>query len=77
MQALLSGINGPILNLTALHLASDELIEDPSAIMNIYANTVSVLLDAGPVVAKMTTVLDFSSGELVVVREGAGLVPNL
>ncbi len=77
VEALISRLDSPLLNFTALHLNEQELIESPALIEDIYSNSISILLDVGPVPARHTTVIDFSSGEAVVVREGAGSITNL
>ncbi len=75
--AILNKMESPLLNFSALHLNEEELIESPALIEDIYSNYISVLLDIGPVPALHTTVVDFSSGETVIVRQGAGDVSNL
>lgn len=75
--ALLSKLDSPLLNFSALHLDEQELLESPAIIEDIYSNSISVLLDVGPVRAQQTTVVDFSSGQAVVIREGAGDTANL
>jgi len=77
VEALLAKLESPILNFSALHLHEQELIESPAIIEDIYSNMISVLLDIGPVLASHTTVVDFSSGVAVIVREGAGSIADL
>lgn len=77
VDALLAKLESPLLNFSALHIDEQEFIESPALIENVYGNMISILMDVGPIPAKHTTVVDFSTGEMVIVREGAGSVSNL
>ena len=77
INALLSKLDSPILNFSALHLNKEELLESPALIEEVYSNVISTLLDIGPVPASQTTVVDFSTGSPVIVREGIGSISNL
>jgi len=77
MNALLSELQGPLLNFTALPGDDNKLTEDPKDIAKLYSHTVDALIDIGEMPSKHTTVVDFTSLPPVLVREGEGKIQLL
>lgn len=76
VQALLEGLGRPILNTTA-NDPDGQLIVDPREIRDAYGETVDLILDPGLNLLDVSTVLDLTGDEPVVVREGKGPVEDL
>lgn len=70
-QALCEALGGALLSTTARDL-DGELLFEPRSIEAAYHNSVSVVLDAGPLIPQPSTVIDLTEGAPVVLREGKG-----
>lgn len=76
VQGLLSGLGHPILNTTATTWDGD-LVADPREIRDLFGDGVDLILDPGLNLMDLSTVLDLTGEEVVVVREGKGPVEDL
>jgi tRNA threonylcarbamoyl adenosine modification protein (Sua5/YciO/YrdC/YwlC family) len=70
-QALLSEFGKPIIS-TSARLPDQECLAEPEAIADLFTHFVDLFLDAGPGGLELSTVLDFTEDEPVVVRQGKG-----
>ena len=68
---LLRGVGHPILN-ASVENEHGELLNDPETIYHLYENQIDVMLDGGYSLLELSTVLDLTNEQPVVVREGAG-----
>lgn len=73
-QALLAAFGRPIIS-TSARLAGQEFLSDPDAIASTFEHIGELFLDSGPGGLDLSTVIDFSEGEPVVVRQGLGKLP--
>lgn len=71
-DALLSQIDSPLLNFTALPTDNERLMEKLEEIEKLYSNTVSAIISIGEIPCHQTTIIDFSEGAPVIVRKGLG-----
>ncbi len=73
-QALLEAVDGPILS-TSLILPGDEVpIFDPEDIEDKIGSQIDLIIDGGMIGIDMTTVVDVTENEPVVIRKGKGEV---
>lgn len=76
-QALIEALGGPLLSTSSLGDPGNDL-SDPFELAEAYAGTeVSLVLDAGILRGTPSTVIDWSTSEPELVREGAGPVDEL
>lgn len=75
-QALTKALGHPILNAS---IADDRgaIVNEPEAIKDRFERTVDLILDGGPSILELSTVIDATDDLPVVVREGAGDVSML
>lgn len=71
MQALLEEMPMPLLVTTA-RIGDNDFLEDPDYQSDEWKNCVDLLVDAGPVAADLTSIVDISDEEWEVKREGSG-----
>jgi tRNA threonylcarbamoyl adenosine modification protein (Sua5/YciO/YrdC/YwlC family) len=64
---LSAGVTGP----------DGEIVQDPDEIRELYEDKVDLILDSGPSLLELSTILDFTEEQPVVVREGAGDISML
>ena len=74
--ALVKELGHPILSASVTDEKGD-IINDPNVIRTLYENRVDVILDGGNSSLEVSTVLDLTDDQPVVVREGAGDVSML
>jgi tRNA threonylcarbamoyl adenosine modification protein (Sua5/YciO/YrdC/YwlC family) len=75
LQALLDQLDVPLLS-TTMQLPNDYLpLADPDIIESVLAKQVDLLVDAGAGSFELTTVIDLTSDEPQLVRQGAGVWP--
>lgn len=74
--ALVKELGHPILSASVTDEKGD-IINDPNVIRELYENRVDVILDGGNSLLEVSTVLDLTDDQPVVVREGAGDVSML
>ncbi|WP_448246504.1 L-threonylcarbamoyladenylate synthase [Thalassotalea agariperforans] len=71
-QALLTELNEPLIS-TTLIMPNEEMAEyDPEHIRDILEKRVDLILNGGYLGEHPTTVIDFSEGEVTILREGEG-----
>ena len=71
-QALLAELDEPLMSSTLLLPDEDDAMTDGWSIKDRLDHLVDVVLDSGDCGTEPTTVVDYSAGEPVVVRRGAG-----
>ncbi len=77
LQALLDLHHGPLLATTLIAPGESEPLNDAQVILERYKNRIAAVIDAGACALEPTTVVDLSSGEPVVIREGRGSLAAL
>ncbi len=77
LQALLDLHCGPLLVTTLIAPGETEPLNDAQDILDRYKNQIAAVIDAGACALEPTTVVDLSSGEPVVIREGRGALSAL
>jgi tRNA threonylcarbamoyl adenosine modification protein (Sua5/YciO/YrdC/YwlC family) len=76
-RGLLEALGAPLMSSTLL-LPGDELpLADPADVEERVRQLVDMILDAGPCGVEPTTILDFSKGQVEVVRRGKGDISAL
>ncbi|MBI3765864.1 MAG: threonylcarbamoyl-AMP synthase [Ignavibacteriales bacterium] len=75
-HTLMKGLGHPILNASVTDERGD-IINDPQRIKHIYESNVDLILDGGKSLLELSTVLDLTDEQPIVVREGAGDVSML
>ena len=70
--ALMEMLDSPLLSTSVYHQAGDTPLDDPIEISTRFGNDVDCVVDAGPIFPEPSTVVDLSTGEVVVLREGKG-----
>ena len=71
-QALLEELNEPLISTTLIMPDQDMAEYDPEHIRDILEKHVDVILNGGYLGEKPTTVIDFSEGDVNILREGEG-----
>jgi tRNA threonylcarbamoyl adenosine modification protein (Sua5/YciO/YrdC/YwlC family) len=74
--SLVRGLSHPILSASVAD-EKGEIISDPELIKRRYEDAVDVILDGGQSLTELSTILDLTEEQPVVVREGAGDVSML
>jgi len=74
--SLIRELGHPILNASVTN-GGGEIISDPEMIETAYGKRVDLVLDGGPSLLELSTILDLTEEQPVVVREGAGDVSML
>jgi len=69
--AIVRELGHPILS-TSVTTDSGEILNDPDQIVEKFKHNVDLILDGGPLASDPSTILDLTSDEPVVVRQGAG-----
>ena len=72
LQALLELHGAPLLATTLIAPGEIEPLNDAQDILARYKNQIAAVIDAGACAREPTTVIDLSSGEPVIIREGRG-----
>lgn len=75
-QALVNALRHPIVG-TSCSSAEGDPFTDPAEIEKKIGKSLQLILDAGPVPSDPSTVIDFSSAEPVVLREGKGGIKDV
>ena len=57
---------------TSISLESGEYILDPWELELVYRNQTDLVIDAGKIIPDPSTIVDFTSGSPVILREGKG-----
>ncbi len=74
--ALVRELGHPILN-AGMTNGDGEVINDPEEMSRLYGHQVDLILDGGPSALELSTILDLTGDQPVVVREGAGDISML
>lgn len=77
LQALLELHHAPLLATTLIPPGGSDPLNDAQDILARFKNQIAAVIDAGACTLAPTTVIDLSSGEPVVVREGQGALATL
>ncbi len=70
-QAIVAGLRHPVIG-TSCSTAEGEALETAADIQKLLGKHVDLILDCGPVASEPSTVIDFSTPEPVIVRQGKG-----
>ncbi len=70
-QMLLEEVGEPLLTSSLIIPNHDGIMDDPFEIEDALGNQVDVLINAGIKTTKQTTIIDMTSGDVEVIREGA------
>ena len=76
-QALLAAMDEPILTSSLILPNSDEVMDDPFDIEEALGNQIDALINAGVQTTKLTTIVDMTSGQPEIIRQGAADVSDL
>lgn len=76
-QALLEAMDEPILTSSLILPNRDDVLDDPFEIEDILGNQIGGLINAGIKTTKLTTIVDMTSGQPEVIRQGAANVDSL
>lgn len=74
--ALLRELNSPLLATSVVH-DDDSLLDDPVAISVRLGRDVDLVVDAGPIFPEPSTIIDYTSGEAVILRTGKGSIVDI
>lgn len=69
--AIVSELGNPLVT-TSASVADEDILSDPDEIENKFGNGVDLILDAGPLVSQLSSVVDLIDDNPVIVREGLG-----
>ena len=72
VQALLAGLNEPMLTSTLILPGEDQPLSDAEEIRDRLGKLLDLVIEAGPCGAEMTTIINLSSGAPELVRAGRG-----
>ncbi len=70
-RELVRTLGRPIMSASVNTMAGDYIVE-PKDLEKVFRNDLDLVIDAGPKVSDPSTIIDFTSGHPVVVREGKG-----
>ncbi len=74
--ALVEALGRPLLS-TSVPLGQDGYYSDPQEIADNFSNEIDLILDAGIMFNQPSTIVDFSSDEPEIIREGLGNIEDL
>ena len=77
LQELLELHHAPLLATTLIPHGETDALNDAQEILERYKNLIAAVIDAGACVLEPTTVVDLTSGEPEIIREGRGSVAAL
>jgi tRNA threonylcarbamoyl adenosine modification protein (Sua5/YciO/YrdC/YwlC family) len=77
VQQLLTELNGPILSVSLIMPDEDAPLTNADAVLERLGDRVDGVVDAGWIGHEPTTVVDFTTGQAEIIRQGAGKVPWL
>ena len=69
--AIVEMLGHPILS-SSLRISEDQLYDDPQEIHDHFKKRVDVVMDGGTIFAKHSTIIDFSQGDPILLRQGKG-----
>ncbi|MGL5001648.1 MAG: L-threonylcarbamoyladenylate synthase [Casimicrobium sp.] len=77
VHALLAELGEPILSSTLIPPGEEHPLNNPDEIESSFAKQLALLIDAGEAPEAATTVVDLTGNDIMVVREGNGLLARL
>lgn len=69
--AIVEMLGHPILS-SSLRISEDQLYDDPQEIHDHFKKTVDAVVDGGSIFAEHSTIIDFSQGDPILLRQGKG-----
>ena len=69
--AIVEMLGHPILS-SSLRISEDQLYDDPQEIHDHFKKRVDAVVDGGPIFAEHSTIIDFSQGDPILLRQGKG-----
>ena len=76
-QALLEAMDEPILTSSLILPNREDILDDPFEIEELLGNQIDGLINAGIKTTKLTTIVDMTSSQPEIIRQGAGDVDSL
>ena len=76
-QALLEAMDEPILTSSLILPNREDILDDPFEIEELLGNQIDGLINAGIKTTKLTTIVDMTSSQPEIIRQGAGDVDTL
>lgn len=76
-QALLEAMDEPILTSSLILPNRDDILDDPFEIEDLLTNQIDGLINAGIKTTKLTTIVDMTSSQPEIIRQGAADVESL
>ena len=76
-QAILAAMDEPILTSSLILPTHDGVLDDPYDIEELLGNQIDGLINVGIKTTKLTTIVDMTSGEVAIIRQGAADVSAL
>ena len=76
-QALLAVMDEPILTSSLILPNHDQILDDPFDIEELLGNQIDALINAGTQTTKLTTIVDMTSSQPEIIRQGAADVSSL
>jgi len=76
-QLLVQELGEPLFSSTLMLPGEDQALTDPYEIRNKLEHELDLIIDAGIIEFEQTTIIEFSSGGVEIVRQGKGLAPML
>lgn len=70
-NAIIRDVSNPVISTTAKDL-SGEYLADPWDIREIYGDHLDVIVDGGPLIPGLTTIVDLTGPEYAIIRQGKG-----
>jgi tRNA threonylcarbamoyl adenosine modification protein (Sua5/YciO/YrdC/YwlC family) len=77
VQALVAELGRPLLTSSAIPPGEDEALSDADDVLEHFGRFVDVVIDGGPTSDAVSTVLEVSGDDVVVLREGLGSVEGI
>ena len=69
--AIVEMLGHPILS-SSLRISEDQLYDDPQEIYDHFKKRVDAVVDGGSIFAEHSTIIDFSQGDPILLRQGKG-----
>jgi len=76
-QLLVQELGEPLFSSTLMLPGEDEALTDPYEIRNKLEHELDLIIDAGIIEFEQTTIIEFSSSGVEIIRQGKGLAPML
>jgi tRNA threonylcarbamoyl adenosine modification protein (Sua5/YciO/YrdC/YwlC family) len=76
-QLLVQELGEPLFSATLMLPGEDQAMTDPYEIRNKLEHELDLVIDAGIIESEQTTMIEFSSNGVEIIRQGKGLAPML